>query len=148
MSQATKMVSPERRRSREIFERAEKVLGGRSEQPGAGISLGGRRAADHREGKRATSCTTPTGTMLLDYVCSWGAMLLGHAHPAVTAAIADQAAARNELWRDDRIGIGTRDADHESDSVSGESAVRFERDGSHDERGAPGTRRDQAGFAS
>ena len=28
---------------------------------------------------------------LLDYVCSWGAMLLGHAHPAVTAAIAEQA---------------------------------------------------------
>jgi glutamate-1-semialdehyde 2,1-aminomutase len=31
------------------------------------------------------------GNMLLDFVCSWGAMLLGHAHPAVTAAIADQA---------------------------------------------------------
>jgi glutamate-1-semialdehyde 2,1-aminomutase len=31
------------------------------------------------------------GNELLDYVCSWGAMLLGHAHPAVTAAIADQA---------------------------------------------------------
>ena len=31
------------------------------------------------------------GNILLDYVCSWGAMLLGHAHPAVTAAIADQA---------------------------------------------------------
>ena len=32
------------------------------------------------------------GNQLLDYVCSWGAMLLGHAHPAVTAAIAAQAA--------------------------------------------------------
>jgi glutamate-1-semialdehyde 2,1-aminomutase len=31
------------------------------------------------------------GNELLDYVCSWGAMLLGHAHPAVTEAIADQA---------------------------------------------------------
>jgi len=31
------------------------------------------------------------GNELLDYVCSWGAMLLGHAHPAVTAAIAEQA---------------------------------------------------------
>ena len=31
------------------------------------------------------------GYELLDYVCSWGAMLLGHAHPAVTAAIAEQA---------------------------------------------------------
>src|SRR5258708_32984724 len=31
------------------------------------------------------------GMQLLDYVCSWGAMLLGHAHPAVSAAIAEQA---------------------------------------------------------
>jgi glutamate-1-semialdehyde 2,1-aminomutase len=31
------------------------------------------------------------GNQLLDFVCSWGAMLLGHANPAVSAAIADQA---------------------------------------------------------
>jgi glutamate-1-semialdehyde 2,1-aminomutase len=31
------------------------------------------------------------GNELLDYVCSWGAMLLGHAHPAVTRAIVEQA---------------------------------------------------------
>ena len=27
----------------------------------------------------------------LDYVCSWGALILGHAHPAIAEAIADQA---------------------------------------------------------
>ena len=31
------------------------------------------------------------GNQLLDFVCSWGAMLLGHAHPAVSEAIAEQA---------------------------------------------------------
>ena len=31
------------------------------------------------------------GNRLLDFVCSWGAMLLGHAHADVSAAIADQA---------------------------------------------------------
>jgi len=31
------------------------------------------------------------GNELIDFVCSWGAMLLGHAHPAVTAAITEQA---------------------------------------------------------
>ncbi|GAC1637869.1 MAG: glutamate-1-semialdehyde 2,1-aminomutase [Candidatus Acidiferrum sp.] len=31
------------------------------------------------------------GNELIDFVCSWGAMLLGHAHPAVTEAIAEQA---------------------------------------------------------
>src|SRR4029077_15544546 len=32
------------------------------------------------------------GREYLDYVCSWGALILGHAHPAVTAAVQDQAA--------------------------------------------------------
>jgi glutamate-1-semialdehyde 2,1-aminomutase len=31
------------------------------------------------------------GNELLDYVCSWGALILGHAHPSVAAAIAEQA---------------------------------------------------------
>jgi len=31
------------------------------------------------------------GNEYTDFVCSWGAMILGHAHPAVTAAIQDQA---------------------------------------------------------
>ncbi len=31
------------------------------------------------------------GREYLDYVCSWGALILGHAHPDVVAAIADQA---------------------------------------------------------
>ena len=31
------------------------------------------------------------GNQLLDFVCSWGAMLLGHAHPAVSEAIGEQA---------------------------------------------------------
>jgi glutamate-1-semialdehyde 2,1-aminomutase len=31
------------------------------------------------------------GNSYIDYLCSWGALLLGHAHPEVTAAIADQA---------------------------------------------------------
>jgi glutamate-1-semialdehyde 2,1-aminomutase len=31
------------------------------------------------------------GNSYIDYVCSWGALICGHAHPAVTAAIAEQA---------------------------------------------------------
>jgi glutamate-1-semialdehyde 2,1-aminomutase len=31
------------------------------------------------------------GREYIDYVCSWGALILGHAHPDVVAAIADQA---------------------------------------------------------
>jgi glutamate-1-semialdehyde 2,1-aminomutase len=32
------------------------------------------------------------GREYLDYVCSWGAAILGHAHPAVTSAVREQAA--------------------------------------------------------
>ncbi|HXX16511.1 MAG TPA: glutamate-1-semialdehyde 2,1-aminomutase [Candidatus Eremiobacteraceae bacterium] len=90
MSQATKMVSPERRRSREIFEKAEKVLvGGVNSPVRAFRSVGGEPLIIERGSGQYLY--DADGNMLIDYVCSWGAMLLGHAQPKVTAAIAEQA---------------------------------------------------------
>ena len=81
---------PERRRSREIFERAEKVLvGGVNSPVRAFRSVGGEPLIIERGAGQ--NLYDADGNVLLDYVCSWGAMLLGHAHPAVSAAIADQA---------------------------------------------------------
>ena len=90
MSLAKTVVSRERSRSREIFERAEKVLvGGVNSPVRAFRSVGGEPLIIERgSGQHLYDAD---GNVLLDYVCSWGAMLLGHAHPAVTAAIADQA---------------------------------------------------------
>ncbi len=81
---------PERQRSREIFERAEKVLvGGVNSPVRAFRSVGGDPLiVDHARGAYLYDAD---GNELLDYIGSWGAMLLGHAHPAVTAAIAEQA---------------------------------------------------------
>ena len=145
MSQAKIAVCPERKRSREIFEKAEKVLvGGVNSPVRAFRSVGGEPLIIEKgSGQHLYDAD---GNMLLDYVCSWGAMLLGHAHPAVTAAIADQAAKGHEFWRDDGTGIGTGDPDHQGDSVSGEGAVCVERHGSDDERGAAGAWRNEAGF--
>jgi glutamate-1-semialdehyde 2,1-aminomutase len=83
-------VKPERTRSRDIFERAEKVLvGGVNSPVRAFRSVGGEPLIIEKgSGQHLYDAD---GNVLLDYVCSWGAMLLGHAHPAVTAAIADQA---------------------------------------------------------
>ncbi len=80
----------ERRRSREIFEKAEKVLvGGVNSPVRAFRSVGGEPLIIERgSGQHLYDAD---GNELLDYVCSWGAMLLGHAHPAVSSAIADQA---------------------------------------------------------
>ncbi len=79
-----------RPRSRGIFERAEKLLVGGVNSPVRAFRSVGcdPLIIDRGEGQYLYDVD---GNKLLDYVCSWGAMLLGHANPAVTVAIADQA---------------------------------------------------------
>src|SRR5215470_5269768 len=80
----------ERRRSREIFERAEKVLvGGVNSPVRAFRAVGGEPLIIERASGQ--HLYDADGNELLDYVCSWGAIILGHANPAIADAIADQA---------------------------------------------------------
>src|SRR6266853_881038 len=90
MSTAPPRLKRERKRSREIFERAEKVLvGGVNSPVRAFRSVGGEPLIIERgSGQHLYDAD---GNELLDYVCSWGAMILGHANPAISEAIADQA---------------------------------------------------------
>jgi glutamate-1-semialdehyde 2,1-aminomutase len=90
MSTAQTRLKRERKRSREIFERAEKVLvGGVNSPVRAFRSVGGEPLIIERgSGQHLYDAD---GNELLDYVCSWGAMILGHANPAISEAIADQA---------------------------------------------------------
>jgi glutamate-1-semialdehyde 2,1-aminomutase len=90
MTTAQTRLKRERRRSREIFERAEKVLvGGVNSPVRAFRSVGGEPLIIERgSGQHLYDAD---GNELLDYVCSWGAMILGHANPAISEAIADQA---------------------------------------------------------
>jgi glutamate-1-semialdehyde 2,1-aminomutase len=90
MSATHPSLKRDRRRSREIFERAEKVLvGGVNSPVRAFRSVGGEPLIIERGS--GAYLYDADGNKLLDYVCSWGAMLLGHANPAVSAAIASQA---------------------------------------------------------
>jgi glutamate-1-semialdehyde 2,1-aminomutase len=90
MSATHPSLKRDRRRSREIFERAEKVLvGGVNSPVRAFKSVGGEPLIIERGS--GAYLYDADGNTLLDYVCSWGAMLLGHANAAVSAAIADQA---------------------------------------------------------
>jgi glutamate-1-semialdehyde 2,1-aminomutase len=90
MSTTKASINQARRRSRELFERAEKVLvGGVNSPVRAFRSVGGEPLVIERG--QGQFLFDLDGNRLLDFVCSWGAMLLGHAHPAVSAAIADQA---------------------------------------------------------
>jgi glutamate-1-semialdehyde 2,1-aminomutase len=77
-------------RSKEIFARGEKILvGGVNSPVRAFQSVGGEPLViDRAEGARLFDVD---GNELLDFVCSWGAMIVGHAHPVIASAIADQA---------------------------------------------------------
>src|ERR1700688_641718 len=90
MSATEPRLKRERKRSREIFERAEKVLvGGVNSPVRAFRSVGGEPLIiDRGSGQYLYDAD---GNELLDFVCSWGAMLLGHANPAISEAISDQA---------------------------------------------------------
>ena len=90
MSATRPTLHRERRRSREIFDRASKLLvGGVNSPVRAFRSVGGEPLIIERgEGAYLYDAD---GNQLLDYVCSWGAILLGHANPAISAAIAEQA---------------------------------------------------------
>ncbi|HVH70468.1 MAG TPA: aminotransferase class III-fold pyridoxal phosphate-dependent enzyme, partial [Candidatus Dormibacteraeota bacterium] len=80
----------ERERSREIFERARKVLvGGVNSPVRAFPSVGGEPLIIERASGQYLY--DADGNELLDYVCSWGAIILGHANAAIADAITDQA---------------------------------------------------------
>ena len=80
-----------RSRTEQIFRRGEKILVGGVDSPVRAFrAVGGTPLVIERaEGARLYDVD---GNEYLDYVCSWGAMILGHAHPAVTKAIQEQAA--------------------------------------------------------
>src|SRR6266849_637712 len=90
MSATRPTLHRERRRSREIFDRATKLLVGGVNSPVRAFgSVGGDPLIIERG--EAQYLYDADGNQLLDYVCSWGAILLGHANPAISAAIAEQA---------------------------------------------------------
>jgi len=88
----TPQMSPAKKRPRsaEIFSRAEQILVGGVNSPVRAFRSVGGDALIIERGQGAYVYDAD-GNELIDFVCSWGAMLLGHAHPAVTAAITEQA---------------------------------------------------------
>jgi len=79
-----------RTRSQAIFRQAEQVLvGGVNSPVRAFRAVGGEPLIFERaQGARLIDAD---GNEFIDYVCSWGSLILGHAHPAVTAAVVEQA---------------------------------------------------------
>jgi glutamate-1-semialdehyde 2,1-aminomutase len=79
-----------RPRSAELFERASAVLPGGVNSPVRAFGSVGGTPVFMASG-RGPYLTDVDGNRYVDLVCSWGPMILGHAHPAVVSAV--QAAA-------------------------------------------------------
>ncbi len=79
-----------KRNSFDLFSRAQKILvGGVNSPVRAFRAVGGTPLIVERaQGSRVWDVD---GREYIDYICSWGAQILGHADPEVVAAIADQA---------------------------------------------------------
>lgn len=73
-------------RSAELFTRAERVIPGGVNSPVRAFRAVGGSPLFIREASGAT-ITDADGNRFIDYVGSWGPMLLGHAHPAVIEAV-------------------------------------------------------------
>ncbi len=73
-----------------LFNRAREVIPGGVNSPARAFgAVGGEPFfADHASGARLTDVD---GRRYIDYVMSWGALMLGHAHPAIVRAVTDAA---------------------------------------------------------
>jgi glutamate-1-semialdehyde 2,1-aminomutase len=74
------------RTSAELFARAERVIPGGVNSPVRAFRAVGGSPLFIREASGAT-ITDADGNRFIDYVGSWGPMILGHAHPAVIEAV-------------------------------------------------------------
>lgn len=81
---------PDRSRSEELFSRAVRVMPGGVNSPVRAMRSIGRDPLfiDHASGSRIHDVD---GNEFIDFVCSWGPLILGHAHPDVIDAV-EQAA--------------------------------------------------------
>ncbi len=78
-------------RSEDLFERALRVIPGGVNSPVRAFRAVGGTPPFMVRGAGAT-VTDDDGVTYLDYVQSWGALILGHAHPRVVAAVQEAAA--------------------------------------------------------
>jgi glutamate-1-semialdehyde 2,1-aminomutase len=78
--------------SRDLFERAQRVIPGGVNSPVRAFNAVGGTPVYMARGT-GSRLQTADGRELVDFCCSWGPLILGHAHPAVVEAIARAAEA-------------------------------------------------------
>ncbi|MCL6560892.1 MAG: aminotransferase class III-fold pyridoxal phosphate-dependent enzyme, partial [Firmicutes bacterium] len=73
-------------RSHALFEKAKELLPGGVNSPVRAFKSVGREPVFIKKGF-GSRLIDVDGNSYIDYVCSWGPLILGHAHPAVVEAI-------------------------------------------------------------
>src|SRR5260370_25653527 len=81
-------MKPIRIRSREAYERAERVIPGGVNSPARGFGAVGGQPLFIARGE-GPYLYDLDGSRYLDYIGSWGPLILGHAHPRVLKAVAE-----------------------------------------------------------
>ena len=118
-------------RSRELFERSQRLIPGGVNSPVRAFRAVGGTPVFFREG-RGARLFDEDGREYIDYVGSWGPLILGHAHPAVVAAVAaagaDMVAVISALFDADDVRAAAR-------ALAGVFAAPAS--GIHDERRQP-----------
>jgi glutamate-1-semialdehyde 2,1-aminomutase len=79
------------RRSADLFKRATKVLPGGVNSPVRAMSAIGREFPVFVERAEGAEIVDVDGNRYVDYVCSWGPLIHGHAHPEILAAVVEAA---------------------------------------------------------
>ncbi len=134
-----------RPKSTEIFERGKKILVGGVDSPVRAFrAVGGTPLVIERaEGARLYDVD---GREYIDYVCSWGALILGHAHPDVVRAVGEQAKLGTSYGMTSPLEIELAEQIAKALPSIRADALRQFGHGSDDERGAVGARIYEAGF--
>jgi len=88
-------------RSQELFEQAQRYLVGGVDSPVRAFKAVGGTPLFIQRGK-GSRIYDADGNDLIDYVCSWGPLILGHSHPRVVAA------AKNAVERGSSFGTPTK----------------------------------------
>ena len=76
--------------SRKLFQRAKQRIAGGVNSPARAFAAVGGGPVFFSRGEGAF-LLDEDGNKYIDYVCSWGALIAGHAHPEVVAAVEEQA---------------------------------------------------------
>jgi glutamate-1-semialdehyde 2,1-aminomutase len=107
------MAELETKKSSALFERAQRVIPGGVNSPVRAFRAVGRQPLFIKSASGATITDADDNTYI-DYIGSWGPMILGHAHPVVIEAIREAAARGTSYGAPTEIEIEIADAINEA----------------------------------